>query len=52
MKNFAAVLLTTSAMAFSNSIPIYGTYPGWTDGLGLAKIEISFFLDLTCSDCA
>jgi hypothetical protein len=52
MKTFGAALLVTSAMAFSNSIPIYGTYPGWTDGLGLAKIEISLFLDLLCSDCA
>jgi hypothetical protein len=52
MKIFSAALIATSAMAFSNSIPIYGTYPGWTDGLGLAKIEISFFLDLLCSDCA
>ena len=52
MKTFAAALMATSAMAFSNSIPIYGTYPGWSDGLGLAKIEISLFFDLTCSDCA
>jgi hypothetical protein len=52
MKTFVAAVLATSAMAFTNSIPIFGTYPGWTDGLGLAKIEISFFLDLLCSDCA
>jgi hypothetical protein len=31
---------------------VFGTYPGWTDGLGQAQITISFFLDLCCSDCA
>ena len=49
---FAAAALFASAAAFSNSVPIYGTYPGWTDGLGQAHIEIMLFFDLLCSDCA
>jgi hypothetical protein len=52
MKTFGSALLFASAYAWSNSIPIYGSYPGWVEGLGMAHIEISFFLDLLCSDCA
>jgi len=35
MKTFlAAAALVASVSAFTNSVPVYGTYPGWTNGLG------------------
>ena len=49
---FVAAALAASASSFSNSVPVYGTYPGWTDGLGQAGIRVSVFMDLLCSACA
>jgi hypothetical protein len=49
---FTVAVVASAASAFTNNVPIYGTYPGWTDGEGLAKIEISLFMDLLCSACA
>ena len=34
----------------SNSIPIYGTYPGWVEGPAKVGIHIEVFYDLLCSD--
>ena len=50
--SFAAAIFFGSAYAFSNSVPVYGSFPGWTDGLGKANIEVNLFFDLLCSDCA
>jgi hypothetical protein len=49
---FTAAVLATTASAFSNSVPIYGYYPGWSEGSGKAGIEVSLFMDLLCSACA
>ncbi len=46
----AASLLTTLAAA--NSVPIYGTYPGWVVGEGRTGINVEIHLDLMCSDSA
>ncbi len=52
MLNFvSAALLSTSAFALSNSVPVYGTYPGWVVGSGRAGINVEVFIDLMCSDC-
>ena len=48
---FTTALLSTAALAFSNSTPVYGTYPGWVNGKGRVGITVEIFLDLTCSDC-
>ena len=48
---FTSALLSTAALAFSNSTPVYGTYPGWVVGKGRTGITVEIFLDLMCSDC-
>ncbi len=48
---FATTMLSTAALAFSNSTPVYGTYPGWVNGKGRTGITVEIFLDLMCSDC-
>ena len=49
---FATALLAATTFAFSNSVPVYGTYPGWVSGKGHAGITVEIFLDLMCSDSA
>ena len=39
-------------MAYDNSVPIYGTYPGWITGTNTAGIEIEVVYDLLCEDSA
>ena len=48
---FTTAMLSTAALAFSNSTPVYGTYPGWVVGKGNTGITVEIFLDLMCSDC-
>ena len=50
-KYFTAALLSTASFALSNSVPVYGSYPGWVNGSGHAGINVEVFIDLTCSDC-
>ena len=45
----ALALLLTSVAA--NSVPIYGTYPGWVIGNGQAGINVEVVIDLLCTDC-
>ena len=52
MKTAFVATIASQAFAFSNSIPIYGTFPGWVDGLGKAKIDVALYFDLLCADCA
>ena len=47
---FASLAATAAALA-PNSTPIYGTYPGWTQGKGADGITIELFEDFLCSDC-
>ena len=42
--------LFIAVSAFSNSIPIYGTYPGWIEGGDKANIELELHYDLLCAD--
>ena len=46
---FAAASIAYSAQA--NSTPIYGRYPGWTEGTDQVGIQIELFEDYLCSDC-
>ena len=43
-------LLVAAANAFSNNVPVYGTYPGWGVGSGRTGISVEIYLDLLCSD--
>ena len=43
-------MLATFAAAFQNSVPIYGSYPGWKIGNGKAGITIELHIDLLCVD--
>ena len=40
-----------AALANANSIPIYGTYPGYVQGSGATGITVEVFMDYLCSDC-
>ena len=37
--------------AVQNSIPVLGSYPGWSVGNNKAGIEIEVVIDLECGDC-
>lgn len=45
----SAALLSTLTLA--NSVPIYGSYPGWITGSGAAGINVELVIDLLCADC-
>jgi len=40
-----------AAVAAANDTPIYGSYPGYTNGNGKTGIEIELFFDYLCSAC-
>ena len=40
-----------AALASANNTPIYGSYPGYTNGNGKTGIEIELFFDYLCSAC-
>ena len=44
---FAAAL---AGLVASNSVPIFGTYPGWIQGGNKLNIEVEIFIDLLCYD--
>jgi len=46
----ATTTTTVGSVAATNSVPIFGTYPGWTQGGNLANIEVEIFIDYLCSD--
>ena len=53
MKGFTiAASVAAHASAFYNSTPVYGKYPGWTEGTDKVGIQIELFEDYLCSDCA
>ena len=47
---FASTVLVGLADAIENSVPVYGTYPGWIQGGNLANIEVDIFFDYLCAD--
>ena len=47
--SLAATLLL--AVANANTVPVYGSYPGWVVGNGKANITVEITIDLTCTDC-
>jgi len=51
-KAFFAILASSTVSAFSNSVPVYGQFPGWYVGKGEAGITVQIYIDLLCSDCA
>ena len=51
MKGFM-ITAGLAALASANSTPIYGKYPGWTEGSDDTGIQIELFEDYLCSDCA
>ena len=40
-----------ATMVSANSTPIFGSYPGWTEGKDQANIQIELFEDYLCGDC-
>jgi len=49
---FALAALAASVTAYSNSVPIFGTYPGFSEGEDAVGIQVDLFIDLLCGDCA
>ena len=47
---FASLLAASASAAFSNSVPIYSTYPGWKEGAGKTGITLELHYDLLCED--
>ena len=47
---FTLALATSAAAFFSNSVPIYGTYPGWIEGKDKVGITLEVHWDLLCED--
>ena len=47
---FSSTLAATAAAAFSNSVPIYGSYPGWKVGSAKTGITLELHYDLLCED--
>ena len=50
MKSFT-IFAGLTAICAANSTPIFGTYPGWTEGSDKVGIQIELFEDYLCSDC-
>ena len=50
MFKFASAAML-STLAFANSVPIYGGFPGWVVGEGATGINVEIVIDLMCSDC-
>ena len=48
--NKAAFALFTTVYGLNNNVPVYGAYPGWTDGSGRTGISVEIYFDLLCSD--
>ncbi len=51
MNKTVAAMLVAAVNAFSNNVPVYGSYPGWVVGSGHAGISVEIYLDLLCSAC-
>ena len=47
---FSSMLAASAAAAFSNSVPIYGSYPGWKVGSTKTGITLELHYDLLCED--
>ena len=45
------VAAAAAACVSANSTPIFGSYPGWTEGAGAVGINIELFEDYLCGDC-
>ena len=48
MRLFAAAVIANLVSA--NSVPIFGTYPGWRQGGNARNIEVEIFFDYLCAD--
>ena len=46
----AVSLAAIAGLCAANSVPIFGTYPGWIQGGGKTNIEIEIFFDYLCAD--
>ena len=49
MNKTIAAMLVAAVSAFSNNVPVYGSYPGWVVGSGRTGISVEIYLDLLCS---
>ena len=51
MYKTTAAMMALIGFANANSVPIYGSYPGYTVGNGKTGITIELFFDYLCSAC-
>lgn len=47
---YSATAALIASVAAANSVPIFGTYPGWVQGGNEANIEVEIFMDYLCAD--
>ena len=50
MRTQAINLAVLAGVTSANSVPIFGTYPGWVQGGGKANVEVEIFFDYLCAD--
>ena len=50
MKGFS-IAAGLAALTSANSTPIYGKYPGWTEGSDAKGIQVELYEDYLCGDC-
>ena len=46
----ALTVAAVAGLASANSVPIFGTYPGWVQGGNKLNIDIEIFMDYLCAD--
>ena len=47
---FTTILFNSALAAWSNNVPIYGTYAGWIEGGNRVGISLELHYDLLCED--
>ena len=50
MKQSFTIIAAVAGLTAANSVPIFGTYPGYKQGSNLRNIEVEIFFDYLCAD--
>ena len=49
-KQQSLLVAALAGVAAANSVPVFGSYPGWIQGGNLYGIEVEIFFDYLCAD--
>ena len=50
MQQSFTIIAAIAGLTAANSVPIFGTYPGWKQGGNQRNIEVEIFFDYLCAD--